>query len=108
MERLSPEQKRRVAARIDSFPVSGLTTRLSGTITKHHKSAHGRDFKLLAQVALFVIWDHLEDLEQSMWLSLCKVRVIKHDRQPQSPLIYTCRSFNQHTVKISIQMISQK
>lgn len=77
MERLSPEQKRKVAARINSFPKSGLTTKLSGSITRHHKSAHGRDFKALAEVALFVLWDQLEDQEQPVWLSLCKVSVVK-------------------------------
>ena len=74
MERLTPDQKMKVAARINSFPTSGFTIHLSGSMTKHHKSAHGRDFKPLAQMALFVIWDQLDDQEQPVWLSLCKVK----------------------------------
>lgn len=42
-------------------------------MTKHHKSAHGKDFKVLAQIALFVLWEHFENQEKQMWLSLCKV-----------------------------------
>ena len=76
MERLTPDQKRKVAARINSFPTSGFTTKLSGSITRYYKSALGRDFKLLAQITVFDVWDYLEDQEQPMWLSLCKERSI--------------------------------
>ena len=76
MERLTPDQKRKVAARINSFPTSGFTIKLSGSITRYYRSAFGRDFKLLTQISLFAVWDYLEDQEQPMWLSICKVRCI--------------------------------
>ena len=98
MERLTPDQKRKVAARINSFPTSGFTTKLSGSITKYYKSALGRDFKLLAQVSLFAIWDHLDDQEQSMWLSLCKVsdmvQVLPHKLSTLTMIMHTSRCFS--------------
>ena len=74
MEHITPNQKKEVAARIQSFPKSGFKTHLSSSIVNNHKSGLGRDFKLLAQMALFVVWDYLRDGEHAIWLSLCKVR----------------------------------
>ena len=53
MEHITPNRKKEVAARIRSFPESGFKTHLSSSIVKNHKSGLGRDFKLLAQMALF-------------------------------------------------------
>lgn len=75
MERLTSNQKKEVAARIQSFPKSGFKTHLSGSIVKNHKSGLGRDYKLLAQMAVFVVWDYLNQREKSVWLSMSKVHV---------------------------------
>eukprot|EP00731_Ephydatia_muelleri_P027586 Em0019g459a len=54
MARFSPQQRKEVLVRIASFPFSGFALRLSRDISKYYKSFVGRDFKTLAQLALFV------------------------------------------------------
>ena len=75
MNRVSPNDKREISARITCFPKSGLSTFLSGGITRYHGSCVGRDFKALAQMAPFVLWHYLEDREKTLWLHLSKVTV---------------------------------
>ncbi len=73
MSRLSPKQKKEVAARITAFPTSAFNSHLSPGILTYYRSALGRDYKLLAQMALFVIWYYIGDEEQQVWLAMCKV-----------------------------------
>ena len=73
MSRLTPKQKQEVVAQIDAFPTSAFNSHLSPGILTYYKSALGRDYKLLAQMALFVIWDYLGNDEQQVWLAMCKV-----------------------------------
>lgn len=73
MSHLSPKQKQEVAARINASSKSAFNSHLSPGILTYYKSALGRDYKLLAQIALFVIWDYLGDEEQQLWLAMCKV-----------------------------------
>ena len=83
MERLKPEEKKRIEARIEDFPHSGLPHKLyPNSIVKHFKSLHGGDLKLLAQIALFILWDFLTRTEKSVWKALSKVVA-------QNPFIYT-------------------
>ena len=64
MSRLFSKQKQEVAARIHAFPTSGFNSHLSPGILTYYKSALGRYYKLLVQMELFVIWDHLGGEEQ--------------------------------------------
>lgn len=43
------------------------------TFNRYYQSFHGKDFKALAQIALFILWEELSDDQQSVWLSLSKV-----------------------------------
>ena len=74
MKKVSTNDKREIAARIACFPTSGLQTKLSGGITRYHGSGIGRDFKALAQMAPFVLWNYLDNKEK-MWLYLSNVTV---------------------------------
>ena len=73
MDRLNPSMILEVAARIQDFPTSGLSAKLSSNITAHHRSFHGKDYKLWAQMCLFVVWPYASQTEREVWLSLTKV-----------------------------------
>ena len=73
MARFSPQQRKEVLASIASFPFSGFALRLSRDISKYYKSFVGRDFKTLAQLALFVFPPLLTPSETEVWLALSKV-----------------------------------
>ena len=40
---------------------------------RYYKSFHGGDFKLLAQMAPFLLWDYINDEQKKVWLALSKV-----------------------------------
>lgn len=42
----------------------------------HHNSLVGRDYKVWAQVGIFIVWPLLTQNEKNVWLSLAKVRLI--------------------------------
>ena len=73
MNIVSPNDKREIAAIITCFPKSGMSTFLSGGITRYNGSCVGRDFKALAQIAPFALWHYIEDREKTLWLHLSKV-----------------------------------
>ena len=75
MARFSPHQRKEVLAHIASFPLSGFELRLSRDISKYYKSFVGRDFKTLAQLALFVFSPLVSPGETEVWLALSKVHV---------------------------------
>jgi hypothetical protein len=57
MERLSPRQKKEISAKLSAFNYSGIGGKISLAITSHHKSFVGRDYKVWAQVYLFILGD---------------------------------------------------
>ena len=74
MDKLEPNEKRKIEAKLASFPQSGLPYQIPPeAVCKYYKSFVGRDFKVLAQMLLFVVWDHLTTSEQEVWKSLSKV-----------------------------------
>ena len=73
MQKISANDKKLVSAKITSFPKSGLTPTLSGGITRYYQSCVGRDYKALAQMAPFVLWEHLNSTERKLWLLLSEV-----------------------------------
>ncbi|KAL5488729.1 hypothetical protein EMCRGX_G017714 [Ephydatia muelleri] len=77
MARFSPQQCKEVLARIASFPFSGFALRLSRDISKYNKLFVGRDFKTLAQLALFVFPPLVSPGETEVWLALSKVESMK-------------------------------
>lgn len=83
MERLTRAEKEELEAKIESFPQSGLPANLSPkAICNNYKSLLGRDYKLLAQVALFVFWDFFTDSEKEIWKELSKVSNAHYDPNP--------------------------
>ena len=75
MQRLQAKDKARIIARLRDISYSGLPSKLSPAVCKNYKSFHGRDFKLVAQIALHVFWDHLTEAEKEVWKALSKVNV---------------------------------
>ncbi|KAL5505895.1 hypothetical protein EMCRGX_G007436 [Ephydatia muelleri] len=73
MARFLPQQCKEVLARIASFLFAGVALRLSRDISKYYKSFVGRDFKTLAQLALFVFPPLVSPGETEVWLALSKV-----------------------------------
>ena len=74
MDRLNSKQKLQVQAKIISFDFSSFDSRLSVAVCNHHKSFHGRDFKVLAQVAPFIFWDVFLPAEKAIWMKLSEVK----------------------------------
>ena len=73
MARFSPQQCKEILARIASFPfLHCISHEISQSI---YKSFVGRDFKTLAQLALFVFPPLLIPSETEVWLALSKVCV---------------------------------
>eukprot|EP00731_Ephydatia_muelleri_P020757 Em0013g484a len=73
MGRLTTVQRKEIQARISSFSFSGFDMKLSRNVAKYFKSFVGRDFKILAQLALFVLPPYLTPGETEVWFALSKV-----------------------------------
>lgn len=73
MKRITAKEKKEIKARVIAFQTSGFEFHLSPSVCKVYGSFFGRDFKVLAQMCLFLIWDYLTSSEQKVWLALSKV-----------------------------------
>ena len=73
MGRLSTIKKNEIQARVMSLDFSGLSTKLSYNLCRHYRSFVGRDFKVLAQVGLYLLGPYLTPDEKAVWLALSKV-----------------------------------
>lgn len=101
MDRLLPAEKSTIECRINAFNFSGLNGNVNGKaicrylatqslciclimhaciIHRYHNSLVGRDYKVWAQIGIFIVWPFLTIKEKSAWLSLAKV--------------YGCKTFN--------------
>lgn len=70
---LSQQQRAELSARISAFQTSGHIGKISTDVAKHYKSFVGRDFKALAQMALFVLSPYLSAAELEVWIAVSKV-----------------------------------
>eukprot|EP00731_Ephydatia_muelleri_P019588 Em0012g413a len=97
MEQLSEKQRKEVVARIAALPSSGLTGGISSDISRHYKSFVGRDFKFLAQIAVFIFSPYLSEAEIEVWLALPMVfkMVYCDEFKPQKIELYrdVCHRF---------------
>eukprot|EP00731_Ephydatia_muelleri_P003992 Em0002g168a len=97
MEQLSEKQRKEVVARIAALPSSGLTGGISSDISRHYKSFVGRDFKFLAQIAMFIFSPYLSEAEIEVWLALPMVfkMVYCDEFKPQKIELYrdVCHRF---------------
>ena len=72
MSRLTTKEKAEVQSVLSAFNFSGFKVKLGTKLTRHFKSFVGRDFKALAQSALFLFKCHFKETEKSVWLALSK------------------------------------
>ena len=77
MSRLSIRQRIEVQALVASFNFSGFRVKINTNLCHHFRSFVGRDFKALAQCALFVFRDYFSPEEKRVWLALSKVYKIR-------------------------------
>ena len=73
MSRLTAREKKEIKAKVVAFPMSGFEASLSPSVCKVFRSFQGRDFKLFAQVCLYLIWEYLTSSERKVWLALSEV-----------------------------------
>ena len=76
MSRLTPKQRSEVQALVASFNFSGFRVKINTNLCNHFRSFVGRDFKALAQCALFVFRDYFSPEEKRVWLALSKVYAV--------------------------------
>lgn len=75
MSRLSTRQKEEVQSIISAFNFSGFSVKVTNRLVKYFKSFVGRDFKAIAQCALFVFKNYFTEDEKMVWLALSKVGI---------------------------------
>ena len=73
MKKLSTNEKEELRARISAFSFSGCDAHFSRDMTRYYKSFVGRDFKLLAQLAVHLLSPYMDDGEKEVWFKLSKV-----------------------------------
>ena len=73
MQSLRPLQKKEILARIASFNYSGFTGRMSSNVTRYSQSFVGRDFKVWAQMAPFILEPYLPPPQLELWIALSDV-----------------------------------
>ena len=70
MKCLSPADKKKVEARIEVFDFSPFPGKVASSITTMYGSYVGRDFKLQAQIAVFILMDIVTEEELEVWRNL--------------------------------------
>ena len=78
MASLNKQQKEEILAVLDTHDYSGITGRMSSNITTYSKSFVGRDFKVWAQIAPFVLKRILSDEMLKLWICLSHVSVTSY------------------------------
>ena len=73
MKNLSPDEKRMVKAKLESFDFSAFPRRLSSSFVSIYGSCVGRDFKLWAQIAVFILDGIVSEDELEVWHKLVDV-----------------------------------
>ena len=73
MKGLTPANKKKVKARVEVFDFSAFPRKVASSITTMYGSYVGRDFKLWAQIAVFILMDIITDEELEVWRNLSEV-----------------------------------
>ncbi|KAI0309567.1 hypothetical protein OF83DRAFT_1296195 [Amylostereum chailletii] len=75
--RMSDEQKEIVKIRLSSLDVSGLGPEIASlvghTLVQYAGSLVGRDFRIIIQIAVFVLYDIVEPDVLAAWVALCRL-----------------------------------
>ena len=64
-----------IQTKIKAINFCGFEAKLSYNICRHYQSFIGRDFKALAQIALFLLTPYMTEQEKVVWLALLKVHM---------------------------------
>lgn len=78
MKRLCTAEKKELLAKLAAFNYSGMEVKISGSLCYHYQSFVGRDYKALAQIALYLFGPYLLPAEKAVWLALSKVHMYVH------------------------------
>ena len=73
MNALSPSQKKEILARISSFNYSGFSGCLTSNVTCYSQSSVGRNFKIWAQMAPFILHPYISTDNLELWIALSDV-----------------------------------
>ena len=76
MQSLKPPQKKEILAWIASFNDSGFTGCMSSNVTQYSQSFVGRDFKVWAQMAPFILAHKLPPPQLELWTALTDVHML--------------------------------
>lgn len=73
MKNISVADKKKVQAKIEAFDFSAFPRRLPGSFVKNYGSCVGRDFKLWAQISVFILDGLISAEKLEVWLYLSEV-----------------------------------
>ena len=73
MKKLSAAEKKKARAKIDAFDFSAFSRSLSSSFVKNYGSCVGRDFKLWAQIAVFILDGIISENELQVWIYISEV-----------------------------------
>ena len=73
MRALSTDDKMKIKAGIEAFDFSVFPQKIASSITRLHGSLVGRDYKVWAQVAVFILLDIVSDDELEVWYNLSDI-----------------------------------
>ena len=74
MKSLNADGKKKLKAKIESFDFSAFEQKVPGNMARTYGSWVGRDIKLWAQVAVFILEDLIPEQELQIWNLLSHVR----------------------------------
>ena len=78
MKNLSAADKKKVKAKIEAYDFSAFARSLSSSFVKNYGSCVGRDFKLWAQISVFVLDGIIPDDELQVWLYISEASILRH------------------------------
>jgi hypothetical protein len=73
MKSLSPAAKKKIKAKVEVFDFSAFPAKIASSIISMYGSYVGRDYKLWAQVAVFILMDIVTEEELEVWSNLSEV-----------------------------------
>ena len=73
MKSRSPDDKKKIKAKVEVFDFSVFPAKIASSITSMYGSYVGRDYKLWAQVAVFILMDIVTEEELEVWSNLSEV-----------------------------------
>jgi hypothetical protein len=114
-KKLNPNQKKELAARLESFNTQGLNIPpINGkSFVNHIKSLVGKEFKILVQAAPFIFFQFLEPERKAIWTALCQlvpfIFITKIDNMEEylTRLNICIKNFIYHAIKTTAQWVNK-